>query len=99
MTNSLQPLYGNILVRVETDSQLSQTAGGLYIPETAKRDRQVVGMVVATGSGRVDGDGSVRPLITKPGDRVLFDKEVAIAVQDDHHFILSEQRVLAKVSE
>jgi len=90
----IRPLYDRVLVR-RLESQ-ERTAGGLYIPDTAK-EKPIEGKVVAVGSGRVDESGKVRPLEVKEGDRILFAKYSGNEVKIDgvEHLILREDEILA----
>ena len=68
---NLRPLQDRIIVkRVEEETM---TAGGLYIPETAKEKPQQ-GEVVAIGKGKRAENGTVHPIDLKVGDKVLFGK-------------------------
>jgi len=68
---AFRPLHDRVLVRrVDSDDK---TAGGIIIPETAQ-EKPSEGEIVATGSGQIKDDGSVRPLDVKKGDRILFGK-------------------------
>lgn len=54
----LQPLNDRVLVkRLESEEK---TAGGLYIPDTAK-EKPCKGMVVAAGPGKCDEKGNSMP--------------------------------------
>ena len=91
---SLRPLYDRVLVkRVDTEEK---TAGGLYIPETAKEKPQEA-MVVAVGPGQRLDDGSNRPPQVAAGDRVLFGKYSGdeIKLDGETHMILRENEILA----
>ena len=93
---SLRPLYDRIIVkRLE---QVEKTAGGLYIPDSAKEKPQR-GKVVAVGKGKIQEDGSVRPLELKAGDTVLFGKYsgTEVQVENDTCLIMREDDVLAVV--
>lgn len=68
---NVRPLHDRILVRRMAEEE--KTAGGLYIPDSAKEKPQK-GEVVATGKGRVTEEGKSFPLEVKSGDRVLFSK-------------------------
>jgi len=90
----VRPLYDRILVkRVEEEEK---TAGGLFIPDTAKEKPQK-GLVVAVGNGKVQEDGSLRKLDVKEGDKVLFSKYSGNDIKIDgvEHLILREDDVLA----
>src|SRR5262249_48823031 len=65
----LKPLGDRVVVRRLEAAE--KTAGGIYLPETAKNKPQR-GKVEAVGPGRLLKDGSRRPLQVKVGDTVLF---------------------------
>ena len=89
----VRPLYDRILVkRVEEETK---TAGGLYIPDTAKEKPQK-GLVVAVGNGKVADDGTLRKLDVKGGDKVLFSKYSGNEIKIDgvEHLIMREDDIL-----
>ena len=90
----IRPLYDRILVKRIEEQQ--KTAGGLYIPDTAK-EKPMEARVVAVGNGRVLEDGTLRKLAIKAGDKVLFAKYAGneIKIDGTDHLILREDDVLA----
>jgi len=76
-----------------------KTAGGLYIPDTAKEKPQK-GEVVATGNGRVNEDGKVFPLEVKKGDKVLFSKYAGtdLKLGTDEFLMITEADVLGIIN-
>ena len=69
---SFKPLGNRIVVEpLEKDEQMS--AGGIYIPDTAKEKPQE-GKVVAVGEGRLSDDGKRVPMEVKVGDTVVYSK-------------------------
>jgi chaperonin GroES len=64
----ITPLDDRLVVEIET---ITQTAGGLYIPQTAS-ERPQRGKVLAVGRGHLDKSGRVRPMDVRLGDDVLF---------------------------
>jgi chaperonin GroES len=93
---SLRPLQDRILVkRVEEETK---TAGGIFIPETAKEKPQR-GQVVAAGNGKKTEDGKVLPLDVKVGDVVLFGKYAGteIKVDGEEYLMMREDDILAVV--
>ena len=69
---SFKPLGNRIVVEpLEKDEQMS--AGGIYIPDTAKEKPQE-GKVVAVGEGRLSDDGKRVPMEVKVGDIVVYSK-------------------------
>jgi chaperonin GroES len=73
-----------------------KTAGGLYIPDTAK-EKPIRGKVVAVGSGKRDKDGKTVQLDVKAGDRILFSKYSGseVKIDGDEHLIMREDDILA----
>ncbi len=94
---NLRPLQDRIIVkRVEEETK---TAGGLFIPETAKEKPQR-GEIVAVGNGKKTEDGKVLPLDVKVGDIVLFGKYAGteIKVDGDEYLMMREDDLLAVVA-
>lgn len=92
----LRPLQDRILVkRVEEETK---TAGGLFIPETAKEKPQR-GQVVAAGNGKKTEEGKVLPLDVKVGDTVLFGKYAGteVKVDGEDFLMMREDDILAVV--
>ena len=87
------PLHDRILVRRMAEDE--KTAGGLFIPDTAKEKPQR-GEIIATGKGRVTEDGKILPLEVKSGDRILFGKysgtELKLDGQD--YLMMREEDIL-----
>jgi chaperonin GroES len=92
----IRPLYDRILVkRIE---EQNKTAGGLFIPDTAKEKPQEA-LIVAVGNGKVLEDGTLRKLEVKAGDKVLFSKYSGneIKIDGTEHLILREDDILAVI--
>ncbi len=90
----IRPLHDRILVkRVE---EVAKTAGGLFIPDTAK-EKPIEAKVVAVGAGKRDKDGKVHALEVKAGDKVLFAKwsGTEVKIDGEEHLILREEDILA----
>lgn len=92
----IRPLYDRILVKRIEEQQ--KTAGGLFIPDTAK-EKPMEAVVVAVGNGKVQDDGSLRKLEVKAGDKILFSKYSGneIKIDGTDHLILREDDILAVV--
>jgi chaperonin GroES len=92
----VRPLYDRILVkRIEEEHK---TAGGLFIPDSAKEKPQQ-GVIVAVGQGKIQEDGSLRKLELKAGDKILFAKYSGSDIKMDgvEHLILREDDVLGVI--
>jgi chaperonin GroES len=90
----IRPLHDRILVK-RLDEE-SKTAGGLFIPDSAK-EKPIQAKVIAVGAGKHDKNGKVIPLDVKAGDRVLFSKYSGsdIKIDGEEHLILREEDLLA----
>ncbi|HWR57711.1 MAG TPA: co-chaperone GroES [Thermodesulfovibrionales bacterium] len=91
-----KPLRDRVLVKYSEEAE--RTAGGLYIPDTAKEKPQK-GEIVAVGPGRVTDDGKLQPISVKVGDIVLFDKYSGskVTMQDVEYLIIREEDILGIV--
>lgn len=89
----VRPLHDRILVRRMAEEE--RTAGGLFIPDTAKEKPQR-GEIVAAGKGRVTEDGKTLPLEVKAGDKVLFSKYAGteIKLHGDEYLMMREEDIL-----
>lgn len=90
----LKPLNDRVLVkRLESEEK---TAGGLYIPDTAK-EKPSKGKVVAVGPGKVADNGERVAMAVKKGDDVLFNKYAGTEVKLDgvDHLVMREEDILA----
>jgi chaperonin GroES len=91
---NIRPLYDRIVVkRIEDDTE--KTAGGLFIPDSAKEKPQQ-GEVVSVGQGKRNDEGKLIPLDVKAGDRILFGKYSGsdIKVDGEEYMIMREDEVL-----
>ena len=85
---NIKPLGGRIVVKpVKQDEK---TGGGIYLPETANKEKPQRGDVIAVGP---DFKG------VKKGDKVLFAKYggTEIEIEDEEYLVLSEDDVLAGI--
>ena len=90
----IRPLYDRIVVKRITD-ETEKTAGGLFIPDSAKEKPQE-GEVIAVGQGKRTDDGKLMPLDVKAGDRILFGKYSGsdIKMDGEEFMIMREDEVL-----
>jgi chaperonin GroES len=93
---ALRPLRDKVVVKPSEEEE--KTAGGIFLPDTAKKKPQE-GRVVAVGSGRLLDDGTIKPLTVQVGDTVIYSKyggtEVTIEGQD--YVLLDEDQIFAVV--
>ena len=95
----IRPLADHILI--EPLKQEEKTKSGILLPETAEKERQEQGKVIACGPGKMTDEGKLVPMEVKPGDVVLFTKygpnEVKIDEKD--YLIAKEEDILAIVEQ
>ncbi len=91
----IRPLHDRIVVK-RLEQQEATTAGGLFIPDSAKEKPQE-GQVVAVGNGKKTEDGKTIVLDVKVGDRILFGKYSGsdIKLDGQEYMIMREDEVLA----
>ncbi|MFQ5594931.1 MAG: co-chaperone GroES [Anaerolineae bacterium] len=96
MAKTLHPLGDRVIVEPIEKDEI--TAGGIYVPETAK-ERPQEGLVIAVGPGQVREDGNRNPMDVAEGDRVIYAKYggTEFKVDDQTLLILSERDILAKI--
>lgn len=89
------PLADRVVVRPLAD-EASLRPSGIYIPETADKERPQEGTVVAVGPGAYD-DGVLVPMSVKIGDRVMFSKYGYDEMKIDgvEYFVVKEENILA----
>ena len=93
---SFKPLGNRIVVEpLEGEEQVS--AGGIYIPDTAKEKPQE-GRVVAVGPGRLSDEGNRVPMEVEVGDTVVYSKYGGTEYKegDIEYLVLREDDILFK---
>jgi chaperonin GroES len=98
MATKITPLHDRVIIKRIEDT-VNQTAGGLYIPDTAKEKPQE-GEVIAVGEGKYKEDGTRQTPDVKAGDRVLFGKYSGseIKLDGDEFIIMREDEILGIIS-
>lgn len=98
MATNITPLHDRVIIRRIEDT-VNQTAGGLFIPDSAKEKPQE-GEVIAAGEGKYKEDGTRQSLDVKAGDRVLFGKYSGseIKLDGEEFLIMREDEILGIIS-
>ena len=94
MATTITPLHDRVIIkRIEESAE--KTAGGLFIPDSAKEKPQE-GEVIAAGEGKYKEDGTRQALDVKAGDRVLFGKYSGseIKIDGEEFLIMREDEIL-----
>lgn len=92
---NLRPLGDHVIVKpLEQDEK---TKGGIYLPDTASKDKPTEGEVVAVGQGVLNKAGQLVALEVKKGDRVLYSEYAGTEVKlsGDKYLILRQDDILA----
>lgn len=92
----IRPLHDRLVVKRIAEE--TTTKGGIIIPDTAK-EKPISGSVLAVGSGKMQDNGSLRPMDVKAGDKILFGKYsgTEVKIDGEDHLILKEDDVLAVI--
>jgi chaperonin GroES len=94
MATTITPLHDRVIVK-RIDESSDRTAGGLFIPDSAKEKPQE-GEVIAAGAGKYKENGERQQLDVKAGDRILFGKYSGseIKIDGDEFLIMREDEIL-----
>ncbi len=91
----LKPLGDRVLVEIVEDGE-QKTAGGLFVPDTAKEKSQR-GKVIAVGTGKMLDNGTRVPVEVGVGDTVYFAKYggTEVTLENKNYSLLNERDILA----
>ena len=90
------PLADRVVIEPQKDSA-GKTKAGIYLPDTADKERPEQGKVISVGPGKMGEDGKRTPMSVKKGDMVLFTKygPNEVKVDDKEYLIAREEDILA----
>lgn len=93
----LKPLDDHVVV--EPIVQEEKTSSGLYLPDTAHKDKPQTGKVIAVGAGRLLDNGTRVASEVKVGDVVVFAKYSGsdVTLDEKDYIILRDSDILAVV--
>ena len=92
---NLKPLGDRVVIKPRKPEE--KTKGGIYLPDTATKDKPLIGTVMAVGSGKIMDDGARAPMEVKVDDEVIFSKYAGteIKVEGEDYLIMREEDILA----
>jgi len=92
----LRPLDDRVVIK-PSEAQ-SKTAGGIFLPDTAKEKPQI-GKIVWVGPGKVQDDGKRAPMSVKRNDEVIYGKYTGneIEMDGEKYVIVRESDLLGVV--
>ena len=90
----IKPLGDKVVI--EPLEEEEKSAGGIILPDTAKKKPQE-GKVVAVGPGKVLDDGSRAEMAVKKGDRVVYAKYggTEVTIDGTDYIILDQDSIYA----
>ena len=94
--SNIKPLFDNVLVKpVAADTK---TAGGIYLPESAKEKPQLC-EIIAVGPGKVHPKGEHEEMVVKVGQKIYIKQwgGDTIKVNNEEWKIVSQHDILAIV--
>ena len=98
MATSITPLGRRVLVKRSNSEE--KTAGGIFLPDTAK-EKPTEAEVIALGTGKDDEGKDVSTLFTvKKGDKVLISKYggTEVKLNGDDVLIINETDILGIIT-
>ena len=92
----LRPLDDGVVIK-QSDAE-EKTAGGIFLPDTAKEKPQI-GKIIATGPGKILDNGKRAKMSVKKNDEVLYAKYIGneIEIDGEKYVILKESDILGIV--
>ena len=91
---SIEPLADRVVIS-EIDQTETQTASGIYLPDSASQKQGAKkGKVVSVGKGKYD-NGELLPMSVKKGDVVLFSWGEQVEIDKKSYFIVKESEISA----
>ncbi|NJK81162.1 MAG: co-chaperone GroES [Chloroflexaceae bacterium] len=93
----IRPLGDRVVIKPAEREE--KTRGGVFLPDTATKERPQEGTVLAVGDGRRDDSGKLIPMNVQVGDRVLFAKYsgTEYKMDDEEYLILAEKDILGVI--
>jgi len=93
----LKPLASHVVV--EPVVQEEKTASGIFLPDTASKEKPQQGKVIAVGIGKYTENGTLIKPEVKKDDEVVFAKYSGTPIKHEgkEYLILEERDILAVV--
>ena len=97
MKRTPRPLYDRVVIRTKKEEE---RISSIIVPDEAKdKERPREGVVVFVGKGKIQLDGSQRPMEVKPGDTVIFGQYAGtdVSIDDEIVLMMREEEILAVI--
>ncbi|MEY4731144.1 MAG: hypothetical protein RL681_90 [Candidatus Parcubacteria bacterium] len=94
---NFKPLSNHIFLEPLAEEKM--TKSGIVLPETADKEKPIMGTVLAVGPGKKNDKGELQPMSVKVSDKVLFKKygPDEIEVDGKKYLVGDEDDILAIV--
>lgn len=91
----LEPLADRVVIKPA--GKEAKTESGIYIPDTASKEKPAQGEVIAVGPGRTTDDGNTIKPQVQVGDVVMFSKYAPdeIEIDEQTYLVVEESKLLA----
>jgi chaperonin GroES len=95
----IRPLADRVVIKPADREE--KTKGGIFLPDTASKERPMEGTVLAVGEGRRDDSGKIVPMSVSVGDKVLFAKYsgTEFKIDDVEYLIMAEKDIMGVIQE
>lgn len=92
---NLKPLADRVVIQPQKAEE--KTKGGIYLPESATKEKPLLGNVVAVGAGKLGDNGQRVAPEVKVGDEVIFSKYAGteVKIDEEKYLIMREDDILA----
>ena len=93
----LRPLNDRIIIELVEKEE--RTASGIFLPDTAAKEKPQTGVVIAVGPGKLNEKGERVVVDVKVGDEIVFAKYSGAEFNHEgkKYLILAEHDVLAVI--
>jgi chaperonin GroES len=94
---NFKPLSNHLFLEPLEEEKV--TKSGIVLPETAEKEKPVMGKVLAVGPGKRNDKGELQSMAVKVGDKVLFKKygPDEIEIDGKKYLVGDEDDILAIV--
>ncbi|WP_129632654.1 co-chaperone GroES [Candidatus Oscillochloris fontis] len=95
----IRPLGDRVVLKPAEREE--KTRSGIFLPDTASKERPMEGTIVAAGEGRRDESGKLIPMLVQAGDKVIFAKYsgTEVKIDDVEYLILAEKDILGIIQD
>ena len=96
---NIKPLSNHIFL--EPIGEEKTTKSGIFIPDTAEKEKPIKGKVLSVGPGKFNDKGERMPMSVKAGDTVLFKKygPDEVEIEGKKYLVGDEDDILAILGE